>query len=194
MAMISCLLILVGIATVSTAVDATTRPAVWGPARRGCRFSLTPDRPSYRFDQPIRLHLALENTGDKSVEPIESNLMIAYRFDIRRMDGMPVPLTIAGKQQEIAPIVHLRTNTLEPGQLDATVIPMLNRYYDMTLQGEYTVTVYRRIMPQTPDTEYDEVASNAVKIVVHDSDVENTTTKPTMEQAKVPTTMPVPEE
>jgi len=56
---------------------------------------------------------------------------------------------------------------LKPGELTVDTIPMLNRLYDMTLLGEYTVTVSRLLVyPVKGDPNPVEVSSNTIKIAV----------------------------
>lgn len=144
----------------------------WGQEINGCRFSATTDRPSYRFDEPIPLNFVLENVGNEPMIVRATDAMKIYRFDVRRADGKPAPLTSEGRRQ---------SNDLEgsenmsikfpPGARRENGIAMLNRLYDMTLLGEYTVTVYREIWQKDGNKSF-EVPSKKLKIVVREYNAE----------------------
>lgn len=141
--------------------------AVFGPETKGCRFSVATDRPSYRYDQPIPLQLVLKNVGKKPVTVNFTGSLMMYRFDVRGPNGKPVPLTLEGKRQSnFAPQFELVTASLGPGRSDVGGIAMLNRYYDMTRLGEYTVTAYRHFIWLKGEKNAFEVPSNTIKIVV----------------------------
>jgi hypothetical protein len=149
----------------------------WGPEAAGCRLSATADRASYRFDQPIRLHLKLENVGDKTVHLIGSPhsvlMTVGFRLDVHLPDGEPAPLTLEGQRQtEVAGEVSVSGFALEAGHSATHIVPMLNHLYDMTLLKEYSVTVYWHLAPQQGEEKPIEVKSNVLKILVHDEGVD----------------------
>jgi len=150
-------------------------PAVFGAETKGCQFSAATDRPSYRFDEPIPLRLVLKNVGKEPVTINSTNPLMMYRFDVRGPSGKPVPLTLEGKHQSnLVFSGELVTVSLDPGRSDVGGIAMLNRYYDMTLLGEYTVTAYRKLVWQKGEQESFEVPSNTLKIVVRNYNAEET--------------------
>jgi len=168
-------------ACLCASAETKEQPDAWGPETQGCRFSATSDRASYRFDQSIRLCLTLKNENNELAVVRQSHVFLAYRFDVRLPNGTPAPLTLEGKRQMDASSAggSMFGITLKRGQSHIDEVPMLNRLYDMTMIGEYTVTVRRQVsIPRVlkpgeerkPAVPFD-VVSNTLKIVVHDQDV-----------------------
>jgi len=137
----------------------------WGPTVLGIRLSITADRPSYHIDQPIRLHLWLENLGDSAVHILKANIFEVYRFHVLRPDGAPAHLTPEGERKKEAFATYLLE--LQAGESDRMVV-VLDDIFDMTMLGEYTVRVYRKVLPSATNTTWTEVQSNEIKIKIHD--------------------------
>jgi hypothetical protein len=155
----------------------------WGPEIQGCRCSIVSDRETYRFDQPIRLRMKLENIGEQTVHVLESGhsslMTVAYRVEVRLPNGEPAPLTLEGKREaNIGTELSVSLIRLDPGKSWTATIPMLNRIYDMTLRGEYNVTVYRQLAPRQSGEKPIEVKSNTLEIVVHDREEERSPEAP----------------
>lgn len=172
---IACLTAMLAGATMCSPMTDQKEIAEWGPETRGCRFAVTSERQQYRFDQPVRLRLVLENTSESPVSIVRTNLMAVYRFDVRLPDGNPAPLTLEGRRQRELPTDERSIVTMEHGQSDSGGVAMLNRLYDMSLRGEYTVTVYRHVFPPGENTKPVQVRSNTLKIVVHERELETET-------------------
>lgn len=167
-----CVLVFASITTGGAGPSTTVVPAEWGPTTEGCRLSVSTDRPSYHPDQPIRLRLVTENTGGKEVHVTHSSLFMVYRFDVRLPDGKPAPLTLEGNRFLSRAAAAQSLDPLRVGRQDTESLPMLNRLYDMTLVGEYTVSVYRQVWPPGRNQKPVDVASNRVKILIAENDLE----------------------
>lgn len=165
-----CVMALAGVTKVDAEAKEKSQPTEWGSETEGCRLAVMADHEAYRFDQPISLSLVCKNTGGKEIGVTRSTLMRDYRFNVRLPDGKPAPLTLEGKRQAEFPFFMNMLHILKPGDSDTTPVPMLNRLYDMTLRGEYIVTIYRKTRPQGDKQKPVDVMSNVLKIVVHDKD------------------------
>ena len=140
-------------------------PDAWGPAKDGCRLALKASQSRYRFDQPIALQMTLKNDGNSNVRiGLLDSILDMYRVDVRLPSGAAAPLTLEGKRLWS---MGATDQTLSPGEMAVETIPMLNRLYDMTLSGEYTVTV-SRLQVYPVKGKVIEVVSNTIKIVVAD--------------------------
>lgn len=145
----------------------TKEPVPAGPITLGCRLSASSPKRTYRFDQSIPLLLEVENVNTDIAYFSDARLFSMYRFDIRLPDGEPSPLTLQG-ELESTPFGSMVYIKLARGMRDADEVPAINRLYDMTLEGEYTITVYRQIFTLGDDKqERVEVPSNQLKIKVH---------------------------
>lgn len=144
-----------------------------------CRLSVTADKESYKFGSPVNLTLKFENLGSRSVSVANITRADTYEFDlslpksVAMSDGdMPErsPLTLRGRA-----MVHAMKNhgsnqvaTLDSGKSVVVQIPTLNRVYDMTLTGEYTLVVRRELPSPEEKSESREVVSAPVSIRITD--------------------------
>jgi len=135
----------------------------WGSVKAGLRLALKSSQSRYRFDQPIVLKMTLKNDGNSNVRiALPDSILEMYRVDVRLPNGAAAPLTLKGKSLWSMGVTG---QILKPGELTVDTIPMLNRLYDMTLLGEYTVTVSRlQVYPVKGKPV--EVSSNTIKIAV----------------------------
>ncbi len=135
------------------------------------RLIVAPDQLRYRFDQPVYLKITFENASRDEVRVLSTEMMQVYRFDVRLPNGDSAPLTLWGKHRSMGFPVGLRLRTVVPGDTDTNRV-LLSRVFDMTLLGEYTVTVRRRALLPGADTEEDiewvDVVSDPVTIVIHE--------------------------
>lgn len=170
------LLILVcGLAT-GEADNDKRQDETWGPTVEGCRLSLAADKTSYHVSEPIRLRLVMENVGEGKIQAQRFRLTKDYKFDLRLPNGDSAPLTLFGKRWfSLHNAGSISVLVLEPGETDTASFSRsnrlyLNRLYDMTLAGEYTLTVRRRFLPAGLNSVQDwaEVSSNTIKIVVRE--------------------------
>ena len=119
----------------------------WGKEVEGSRFGIAPLQPSCRYDQPVKVRMTIKNVGQEASHVLITDLMHVYRFDVRLPDGKPAPLTLEGnRMMDDTNSTGVSFHKLEPGEFHTGRLT-LNRYYDMTLLGEYTVTIYRKVLP-----------------------------------------------
>lgn len=165
--MVAVSFIALGVAAAMSGEEAASKePIVWGAAKEGCRLALKASLQQYRIDQPISVAMTLKNDSNNNVKFEVAKILMSYKFDVRLPDGGAAPLTLEGKKQS-AGYVGVISRHLRPGELITEDIPMLNRFYDMTLSGEYTVTAYRRlVLPTGGDGKEIEMQSNSIKITV----------------------------
>jgi len=149
----------------------------WGATVAGCRFSVAADKSSYHVSEPIRLRLILENVGEGRISASDFSLTSDYMWDLRLPNGDPAPLTLFGKRRvSFDDVGSARSWGLDPGERRIVSVSRsdrmyLNRLYDMTLAGEYTLTVKRRFYPAGAECwkdDWEEVSSNTIKIVVRE--------------------------
>lgn len=177
-----CLMVVTGLMKGDVDMNDEESLTTWGPIIEGCRFSIVADHDSYPVGEPIRLRMRIENVGDEVVYLLGSQYDIwqtdGFRFDVRMPNGpvllsesesKPLPLTREGKRRRELPSSGF-SPPFNPGESAATSVAMLNRIYDMSVRGEYSVTVYWQIsLPQSGDKDQPiEVKSNTLKIIVRE--------------------------
>jgi len=158
------------------------------PATRdvpGCRLTLSTTQATYSPWQAINLNVIFENNGDKPVTVAGDS-----GADVLLPWGEAAPLTLYGKWDDIRPTArhHL---TLSPGESTTVNITELNRLYDMTMPGEYAVTAYQLVWPQTPGKPIG-LVSNTIKVTVS-GDGGSLTVRPATSPDGTPSTHPAAE-
>jgi len=157
-----------GTAMADNAQDGTRE---WGPVKEGCRLSVTAKKTSFGYDQPIALRITLENGSDRTVVIVQSGILLDYEFDVRLPNDKPAPLTLEGKRQKDRPQFETVSERVKPNGTVVKEVPMLNRLYDMTLLGEYKVTVSRRVIEEGGKNSF-VVKSNTLKVRVTEREID----------------------
>jgi hypothetical protein len=156
----------------------------WGPETDGGQVSLKATQSKFRFDQPIALQIVVKNVGDKRLYLVRTGLLFMYRFDVRGPDGKPCPLTREGSQEAMGGANGLRDSiALDPGKSNVFKVEMLNRIYDMSLMGKYTVKAYRTVILPGKDERSVEMPSNKIEITVTEGESSVSTTEPATRSA-----------
>src|ERR1035437_309644 len=142
----ACLVLAVSVLALSAETKGE-EPSQWGPQTDGGCVSLKATQSKFRFDQPVALQIVVKNMGDKRLYLLRTGLLFMYRFDVRGPDGKPCPLTREGSREAVGGANGLRDSIgLDPGKSNVSKVEMLNRIYDMSLMGKYTVTAYRTVI------------------------------------------------
>jgi len=140
----------------------------WGKEVHGFRLSVVTDKQHYISGEAVFCTVRLKNLTDESKElPVEFIGNI-YRFTVLFPDGNPVPLTLKGKRLlgDGGPQAGSGTSRpVEPGDCRVVNVSQLNRLYDMTLEGEYRISVSTRV-PKSDDTGWTRIASNVAKMTI----------------------------
>ena len=133
----------------------------------GVQLGIAPEHPSFRYDQPVVLRIAIKNVREEEIYVRTGLYFSMYRFDVRLPNGKPAPLTLEGARlKNIAE--NYGSGGLDKLESGATFDSgmMLDRYYDMTLIGEYTVTIYHIRSYDKAAQKWVEVPSNTAKVIV----------------------------
>jgi hypothetical protein len=134
--------------------------AARGPETAGLCLSASVARPSFGCGDPIDVTTTLENVGKEAVRVPLSSLLATFEFDVTLPTGKSAPLTLCGKhEEEVALQRGASMSPLQPGAR-STIVIHLNRVFDMTLEGEYKITVRRRI------TSHLTVSSNTIVLTI----------------------------
>jgi len=132
------------IALVSATSQPTTKngsdEAIWGIAHEGCRTRILADRDHYSFGEPVHIHAMIQNVGRPNLD-VAVGHFTRYEIQVSLPDGSPAPLTLWGRNKN--PLNADGSSTtikLAPGQTKTDEYPSLNRIFDMTIGGRYSVT------------------------------------------------------
>lgn len=117
-------------------------------------------------EEPITIKLTLTNNTKKEIVVVESNPLADYKIDVRDGLGSRVPPTPEGKDLLFRSQWGGRRLAvrLTPGE-NKTDTFEVNKIYDMTKPGSYTITA-RRTALIPPGKSWIELKSNEVKVLV----------------------------
>lgn len=137
----------------------------WGKPTEGVVCAVSTDRKNKRFgfEDPIWVELRTKNTSSKEIKVVQTNLLSAFKLVVIGPDNKPSPLTLYGNRESEFSGAERSVHTIKPGEEDRPERVLLNRYFDMTLPGEYLVSFSRKaILPnqKNPVT----VTSNKLRI------------------------------
>ena len=126
-------------------------PDVWGIPHKGLQMAVRADKPSYRVDETVVIDVAIRNTTKEpiwlgmSIEDQASFEVIVNLKEIMAGGLGRMPLTRYGvfRYTPLAAGKNVPIR-LEAGEVRNYRFP-LNRMYDMTFGGHYTVTVNRSV-------------------------------------------------
>jgi hypothetical protein len=148
-------------ATTVPTTTPTTTP--WGPTVDGVRIRLVTEKADYRPLEPISSVVDFQNLRS-SDEEILVAFKGSYDFEVKGPNGKDCPLTLWG-QDYVYRNTDGEVRTAKPGDVVSEREQVLNRLFDMTLPGNYTVTA-RRGWTGTDPTKSTELVSNPVTITI----------------------------
>lgn len=139
----------------------------WGNPTEGFQISASTDKETYAPCEAINLTLILKNSGQGDAEPWTANIFDqTYRIEVILPNKQKAPLTLWGKRQSDLPIISRASSTLKSGKTESASIPKLNRLFDMTVPGEYTIVVERTLPKRDDSTRHCHVTSNTVVVKI----------------------------
>ena len=170
--------------------QATVKQA-WGEEQDGWKLSIVSDKETYAVWEKMELRVVLKNVGTTQGRIIVSGLdpldgpaapiievlapedaRAAVMFDEKGKEPegkeQKAPLTLYGKWVTRLRTGSIHSETLDPAKEDV-VSCHLNRFFDMTLSGEYRVSATRRV-PKRDGTGWTMVKSNMLRLMVVDEE------------------------
>lgn len=150
---------------------------IWGPETGGSQVSLSSPKQSYHFDEPIHLNILCRNLDPEPLILVRSSLISDIRLDVRLPDGSPAPFTLRGKEElvEGLPSTEIQIINLAQGEEHLWHFHSPNSLFDMTLAGDYRVTIHRTVSRKRADAatkrkaaERFHVPSNTITVEVHE--------------------------
>jgi hypothetical protein len=138
----------------------------WGEEVEGFSLSLETPKRKYLSGEPIPCLVALKNVGPNARRIPRSSVHRTYTLEVLQADGAPAPFTMRGKRLvESVRRDSSSTRIMDPGDTEAVAFDRLNLLLDMTLRGEYRVSVSTKV-PRAGASGYAQVTSNTVLIRV----------------------------
>ena len=139
----------------------------WGDTANGFRMSIRTDKDEYRYGDPVRLTVSVQNMAADSRRILLGPFTDVYNVYITGPTGEPIPRTLYGVHER-GSVISFSGADLEPAEVFREVMPALNRRFDMSMPGIYRIVVRRRFLIQADSPPVDGTASDAVVIKVVD--------------------------
>lgn len=141
----------------------------WGKETQGHAISIMAKNAVVSPGDPIILTISLKNVGTEDIRVLETAPLAAYAIEVLGPNGEKVPLTLYGKLSlESHRLGSRSVSILKPGA-ESSVEIHLNRMFDFTIPGKYTVSVQRAIWKAETDPQTLKTISNKVNLTVDDS-------------------------
>ncbi len=141
----------------------------WGEEVEGFSLSLRMPKQEYVSSEPITCVISLRNNSPGERKVFTSSLFGTYRLSVLLADGTPAPMTLRGKRSAASARESSWSSRLvEPGGALFVAYDRVNALFDMTLSGDYKVSVSTKI-PKAQASGYAQVVSNAVLVRVVES-------------------------
>jgi hypothetical protein len=139
----------------------------WGRSAGYCRLSISVPNTQIQGGRAVELSLIFRNDSQNEVIFPRISNWFDYKYNIVYEDNQAVPLTKFGE-------IYIRTlssgsfafKTIFPGNETNTEV-LINRLYDMSLPGHYTLEAFKEIPNPTGDG-FIKVISNIVAIDIED--------------------------
>jgi hypothetical protein len=160
----SIFIVLIGVASLTGTDQVEQLP--WGTTVEGCRLGASTDKEQYDFGQPINLHLVLQNK-DRDRLKLSEGSDFGFTIEIISPNQQTAHLTLWGEGTLNGNAMEARRRLITLAHGDTTTASiMLNRAYDMTLDGKYTISAHR-IIPSNLDADaWVDVSSNKVIVEI----------------------------
>jgi hypothetical protein len=139
----------------------------WGTAVEGQAVSIATPKAAYAPQGPVALRVCFRNVGRQDVKAARGNPLGTDLVTVLLPDGKPAPLTLFGKRA-IKPDSSKAVETLKPGEETCDEVG-ISRLFDLTLAGNYTVSVSRPVWKDGTVSSTLKATSNKLQITVDQS-------------------------
>lgn len=118
-----------------------------GGAAGGITITVELSKSIYSAGTPISLAVRLKNVDEQEVKLRVANQYTMYKIVVTDEEGIEMPKTLFAQKQFWGAAFPKSFISLAPGQEYSVVLP-INRLFDMTLAGKYTINVSKPIVTQ----------------------------------------------
>lgn len=142
---------------------------VWGKPVEGQRLSISAEKRTYCPGERIFLNICFQNVGQTDVEITVCRPLGVFEINVLLPEGKPAPFTLKGKRSyDNSSMGSMSARVVKPQEQICTDIE-LNRLFDMTLNGKYSVTVRRIVWKAGVFQRNLKAVSNTLEITVDES-------------------------
>lgn len=141
-----------------------------GPIVEGVQLILQTEESKFSPYSPILMRISVKNTTDKMLNYVVSHVHRDYEFMVTDEKGEPIPLTRYG-QSQLKPLFtagSVGNMDMDPGGEWRDEI-IINRYFDMTLEGVYLIKCIRKRVEKLDKSELVPIVSGVLRVKVDDS-------------------------
>ncbi len=131
----------------------------------GFTLSLSSNQTTYKPGEMIKAQVVLTNVSTEKVTFSMGSEMEKFHFEVVLPNKEVAPLTLYGKKLQRVPMFSYKTAYLPPEETIDVEFPM-NRLFDMTLSGNYTIKIVTSVSVRADREKLAEVSSNSIQVVV----------------------------
>jgi hypothetical protein len=119
----------------------------WGEAANGAQLGISVAVPTFVVSEPVWVTVTFRNTGKAPITYVETSPLQEYCLVVTDEKGKGVPLTRYGKRiaDNFGEITRTMMRSLDSGAEIQVRLP-LNRVFDLSETGTYTITATRSVM------------------------------------------------
>ena len=140
----------------------------WGEETEGYTISIATDKENYLPGEMITLSVKLKNMSEGDTKILLVAKFASYQIEVVLPTREQAPLTLYGKKMLEASQSFVRAVVpLKAGEEIGTSFN-LNRFFDMTLSGEYRISVSRKVWERDNIEKTATVNSNTVVVVINE--------------------------
>jgi hypothetical protein len=138
----------------------------WGKETEGQAISIMTKKATFASGELVVLTISLRNVGSQDTKIITQAPLGSYDIEVLGRNGEKVPLTLRGKvESETVGYGSSSVTLLKKGQ-ECTVEVPLNRLFDMSLPGKYTVSVTREVWKPGVKAPAPKAISNKIQLTM----------------------------
>lgn len=127
----------------------------------GFRIEAAASAQSVKPNEALDINIHLKYNGNKSrILVFSNNSLFDYNPEIRFNNDTAVALTAYGRRETQSESHTNRTVKVKSGDSIPFIFKHINRYYDMTLAGNYTITVSMKVPKGDNPADYTTVSAS----------------------------------
>lgn len=132
---------------------------LWGEKSAGVHIALTISRATYAISEGIECRVQIQNTGESDFSFEVLPLFRTFTFEVKNAKGETVELTAYGKKIVSASDEgETMRMQLKKGESYSCQVFHLERIYDFSQDGEYTIAVSLSLPRESPDKKFSVVS------------------------------------
>ena len=141
-----------------------------GPEIEGYTLSVHTEKNVYAPLEKVNLRITIKNVANDDVKILKESALSAYKLEVILPDGKKAPMTLYG-EGALKPdnvVTPSAAGILKPNE-EFTSSLLVNILYDMTLEGDYKISVTTMVSKRENAKEFIAIQSNVAQVNVNEN-------------------------